>query len=61
MRKARPHTEMTIEVAKQYFLALILVVATVHIVNNLSVPTSLAGVKSYSLRSGLHTLLLAMG
>jgi len=49
-RRKEPH----IYVANWYYLAFILVVAILHIVNNLAVPTSLASVKSYSLFSGVQ-------
>ncbi|MCM8730396.1 cytochrome-c oxidase, cbb3-type subunit I [Hephaestia sp. GCM10023244] len=49
-RRKEPH----IYVANWYYLAFILVVAMLHIVNNLAVPASLAGVKSYSLFSGVQ-------
>src|SRR3546814_1396093 len=43
-----------IYVANWYYLAFILVVALLHIVNNLAVPASFAGTKSYSLFSGVQ-------
>ena len=43
-KRAEPH----IYVANWYYLAFILVVAVLHIVNNLAMPVSLFGVKSYS-------------
>jgi cytochrome c oxidase cbb3-type subunit 1 len=49
-RRKEPH----IYVANWYFLAFILVVAILHIVNNLAVPASFAGAKSYSLFSGVQ-------
>ena len=49
-RRAEPH----IYVANWYYLAFILVVAVLHIVNNLAVPVSFAGVKSYSAFSGVQ-------
>ncbi|WP_299153752.1 cytochrome-c oxidase, cbb3-type subunit I [uncultured Tateyamaria sp.] len=49
-RRQEPH----IYVANWYFLAFILVVAILHIVNNLAVPVSLAHAKSYSLFSGVQ-------
>ena len=49
-RRKEPH----IYVANWYYLAFILVVAILHIVNNLAVPASLAGAKSYSLFSGVQ-------
>ena len=50
MRRKEPH----IYVANWYYMAFILVVAMLHIVNNLAVPVSLAGAKSYSLFSGVQ-------
>jgi cytochrome c oxidase cbb3-type subunit 1 len=49
-RRNEPH----IYVANWYFLAFILVVAVLHIVNNLAMPASFAGVKSYSAFSGVQ-------
>ncbi|MFA7588337.1 MAG: cbb3-type cytochrome c oxidase subunit I, partial [Novosphingobium sp.] len=49
-RRKEPH----IYVANWYYLAFILVVAILHIVNNLAVPASFAGAKSYSLFSGVQ-------
>ena len=49
-RRKEPH----IYVANWYYLAFILVVAMLHIVNNLAVPVSYAGAKSYSLFSGVQ-------
>jgi len=49
-RRQEPH----IYVANWYYLAFILVVAVLHIVNNLAVPVSLTGVKSYSAFSGVQ-------
>jgi len=49
-RRKEPH----IYVANWYYLAFILVVAMLHIVNNLAVPISLSSVKSYSLFSGVQ-------
>jgi len=50
MRRKEPH----IYVANWYFMAFILVVALLHIVNNLAVPVSLTHAKSYSLFSGVQ-------
>jgi cytochrome c oxidase cbb3-type subunit 1 len=50
MRRQEPH----IYVANWYYMAFILVVAVLHIVNNLAVPVSLAHAKSYSLFSGVQ-------
>lgn len=49
-RRREPH----IYVANWYYLAFILVVAMLHIVNNLALPASFAGAKSYSLFSGVQ-------
>jgi len=49
-RRKEPH----IYVANWYYLAFILVVAMLHIVNNLAVPVSLGHAKSYSLFAGVQ-------
>ncbi len=49
-RRREPH----IYVANWYYMAFILVVAMLHIVNNLAVPISFASAKSYSLFSGVQ-------
>jgi len=49
-RRQEPH----IYVANWYFLAFILVVAILHVVNNLAVPVSFGHAKSYSLFSGVQ-------
>lgn len=49
-RRKEPH----IYVANWYYMAFILVVAILHIVNNLAVPVSLGHAKSYSLFSGVQ-------
>ncbi|MEK1930613.1 MAG: cbb3-type cytochrome c oxidase subunit I, partial [Pararhizobium sp.] len=49
-RRKEPH----IYVANWYYMAFILVVAVLHIVNNLAVPVSFAHAKSYSLFSGVQ-------
>lgn len=49
-RRKEPH----IYVANWYYLAFILVVAMLHIVNNLAVPISFSSAKSYSLFSGVQ-------
>ena len=49
-RRQEPH----IYVANWYYMAFILVVAVLHIVNNLAVPVSLGHAKSYSLFSGVQ-------
>lgn len=50
VRRQEPH----IYVANWYYLAFILVVAVLHIVNNLAVPVSLGEAKSYSLFAGVQ-------
>lgn len=50
MRRKEPH----IYVSNWYYLAFILVVAMLHIVNNLAVPVSWGSAKSYSLFSGVQ-------
>ncbi|BCH25007.1 cytochrome c oxidase, cbb3-type subunit I [Mesorhizobium sp. L-8-3] len=49
-RRKEPH----IYVANWYYMAFILVVAVLHIVNNLAVPVSFSHAKSYSLFSGVQ-------
>jgi len=49
-RRNEPH----IYVANWYYLAFILVMAVLHIVNNLAVPVSFAGTKSYSAFAGVQ-------
>jgi len=49
-RRAEPH----IYVANWYYLAFILVVAMLHVVNGLAIPVSFAHAKSYSLFSGVQ-------
>ena len=49
-RRKEPH----IYVANWYYMAFILVVAVLHIVNNLALPVSLGSAKSYSLFSGVQ-------
>jgi len=49
-RRNEPH----IYVANWYYMAFILVMAVLHIVNNLAVPASLTGAKSYSAFSGVQ-------
>jgi cytochrome c oxidase cbb3-type subunit 1 len=53
LRRRQPH----IYVANWFFLAFILTVAVLHIVNNLSVPVTLTGMKSYGLYSGVQDAL----
>jgi len=52
-KRREPH----IYVANWFYLAFIVTVAMLHIVNNLAVPVSLAGVKSYSLFAGVQDAL----
>ncbi len=54
LRTLRRRKEPHIYVANWYFLAFIVVVAILHIVNNLAVPVSLGHAKSYSLFSGVQ-------
>jgi cytochrome c oxidase cbb3-type subunit 1 len=49
-RRKEPH----IYVANWYYMAFILVVAILHIVNNLAIPVSLGSAKSYSLFAGVQ-------
>jgi cytochrome c oxidase cbb3-type subunit 1 len=49
-KRKEPH----IYVANWFFLAFIVTVAMLHIINNLTVPVSLAGTKSYSLFAGVQ-------
>ncbi|WP_347265925.1 cytochrome-c oxidase, cbb3-type subunit I [Paracoccus sp. (in: a-proteobacteria)] len=49
-RRKEPH----IYVANWYFLAFILVVAMLHIINNLALPISLSSTKSYTIWSGVQ-------
>ena len=53
MRRREPH----IYVANWFYLAFIVTVAMLHVVNNLSMPVSFAGSKSYSLFSGVQDAL----
>ncbi len=53
IRRKEPH----IYVANWFFLSFIITVAMLHIVNNLSVPVSLLGVKSYSAFAGVQDAL----
>ncbi|MCP4330131.1 MAG: cytochrome-c oxidase, cbb3-type subunit I [Alphaproteobacteria bacterium] len=53
MRRKEPH----IYVANWFFLAFIVTVAMLHVVNNLAVPVSFFGTKSYSLFSGVQDAL----
>ncbi len=53
MKRDEPH----IYVANWFYLAFIVTIAMLHIVNNLAVPVSFLGVKSYSLFSGVQDAL----
>ena len=53
MRRREPH----IYVANWFYLAFIVTIAMLHIVNNLAVPVSLSGAKSYQLFSGVQDAL----
>ncbi|MEM8952304.1 MAG: cbb3-type cytochrome c oxidase subunit I, partial [Pseudomonadota bacterium] len=53
LKRKEPH----IYVANWFYLAFILTVAMLHIVNNLAVPVSFFGIKSYSLFSGVQDAL----
>jgi cytochrome c oxidase cbb3-type subunit 1 len=53
LRRREPH----IYVANWFYLAFIVTVAMLHVVNNLAVPVSLFGVKSYSAFSGVQDAL----
>jgi cytochrome c oxidase cbb3-type subunit 1 len=54
MRTLARRNEPHIYVANWYYMAFILVVAILHIVNNLAVPASLTGAKSYSAFAGVQ-------
>ena len=54
MRREEPH----IYVANWFYLAFIVTVAMLHIVNNLSLPVSLLGAKSYSLSGGVQDAMI---
>ena len=54
LKRKEPH----IYVANWFFLAFIVTIAMLHIVNNLSVPVSFLGSKSYSLFSGVQDALI---
>jgi cytochrome c oxidase cbb3-type subunit I len=53
LKRKEPH----IYVANWFYLAFIVTIAMLHIVNNLAVPVSLTGVKSYSLFAGVQDAL----
>jgi cytochrome c oxidase cbb3-type subunit 1 len=50
--------EEHIYVANWFYLAFIVTIALLHIVNNISIPASFAGAKSYSLFSGVQSALI---
>jgi len=54
MRTLARRNEPHIYVANWYYMAFILVVAVLHIVNNMAVPASFTGAKSYSAFSGVQ-------
>jgi cytochrome c oxidase cbb3-type subunit 1 len=54
LRRKEPH----IYVANWFYLAFIVTIAMLHIVNNLSLPASLSGSKSYSVFSGVQSALI---
>ena len=53
VKRREPH----IYVANWFYLAFILTVAMLHVVNNLSIPVSLVGSKSYSVMAGVQSAL----
>ncbi|HXG81085.1 MAG TPA: cytochrome-c oxidase, cbb3-type subunit I [Sphingomicrobium sp.] len=53
VRRREPH----IYVANWFYLSFIITIAMLHVVNNLSIPVSLAGSKSYSLFAGVQDAL----
>jgi cytochrome c oxidase cbb3-type subunit 1 len=54
LKREEPH----IYVANWFYLAFIITIAVLHVVNNLTVPVSLFGAKSYSLFSGVQDALI---
>ncbi|HEX7967536.1 MAG TPA: cytochrome-c oxidase, cbb3-type subunit I, partial [Stellaceae bacterium] len=54
LRRREPH----IYVANWFYLAFIVTIAVLHVVNNLSIPVSFFGAKSYSLFSGVQDALI---
>ena len=54
LKRHEPH----IYVANWFYLAFIITVAMLHIVNNLAVPVSFFGVKSYSLNAGVQDAMI---
>jgi cytochrome c oxidase cbb3-type subunit 1 len=54
LRRKEPH----IYVANWFYLAFIVTIALLHVVNNISLPASWAGAKSYSLFSGVQSALI---
>ncbi|MDX2208879.1 MAG: cytochrome-c oxidase, cbb3-type subunit I [Sphingopyxis sp.] len=53
IKRREPH----IYVANWFYLAFILTVAMLHVVNNISIPVSLVGAKSYSVMAGVQSAL----
>lgn len=58
MRTLARRNEPHIYVANWYYLAFILVVAMLHIVNNLALPVSLAGTKSFTIWAGVQDAMI---
>jgi len=54
LRRAEPH----IYVANWFYLAFIITVAMLHVVNNLAVPASFSGTKSYSAAAGVQDAMI---
>jgi cytochrome c oxidase cbb3-type subunit I len=54
LRRKEPH----IYVANWFYLAFIVTIALLHVVNNISLPASLAGAKSYAAFSGVQSALI---
>jgi cytochrome c oxidase cbb3-type subunit I len=54
LRRREPH----IYVANWFYLAFIITIAVLHVVNNLTIPVSLFGAKSYSVFSGVQDALI---
>ncbi|MDP3739238.1 MAG: cytochrome-c oxidase, cbb3-type subunit I [Hyphomonadaceae bacterium] len=54
LRRKEPH----IYVANWFYLAFIVTIALLHVVNNISLPASLAGAKSYAASSGVQSALI---
>jgi cytochrome c oxidase cbb3-type subunit 1 len=54
LRRKEPH----IYVANWFYLAFIVTIALLHLVNNISIPANIAGAKSFSLFSGVQSALI---